>query len=224
VALVGPNGSGKSTIGLLATRLCHPDSGSILIGGRDIQDVGRRSLRTNITLVPQDPFFFDTTIRENLLYGNPRATISDLDEVISLARLDVVVNKLPKGLDEQMGRLGKRLSGGEKKRVALARALLQGSKILILDEITSALDGPAAAELLKGLDVIRLRRTLLVISHRPTTIQWADRILVIEKGSVKDSGQHADLIKRCDLYQKICRLSDHGTSTVHSASRYDDLF
>src|SRR3984957_13309191 len=175
VALVGLNGSGKSTIGLLATRLCYPSAGVIFVGGRDIHHVGRRNLRACITLVPQDPFLFDQTIRESLLYGNPSATKGELDEVAALTQLDRVLARLPKGLDEPLGRLGSRLSGGERKRLALARALLQQPKILIVDEITSSLDAPTAAGLLDGLDLFRHGRTLILISHRPATILWADR-------------------------------------------------
>jgi ABC-type multidrug transport system fused ATPase/permease subunit len=209
VALVGLNGSGKSTIGLLATRLRDPDAGSIFVGGIDIHNVERRSLRACITLVPQDPFLFDQTIRESLLYGNPSATNGELDEVAALTQLDRVLERLPKGLDEPLGPLGSRLSGGERKRLALARALLQQPKILIVDEITSSLDGPTAAGLLEGLDLFRRGRTLVVISHRPATILWADRILVVENGAIADSGRHRDLIDRCEAYQKIWKSQDH---------------
>ena len=190
VAVVGLNGSGKSTIGLLATRLYEPNAGSILVGGQDIRQVGRRSLRATLTLVPQDPVLFDETIRENLLYGNPRATGKDLETVAALTQLDRVLQTLPRGLDEPLGPLGGRLSGGEKKRLALARTLLQQPRILIVDEITSALDGPAAAGLLEGLELFRQARTLVVISHRPATILWADRILVVDEGAIVDSGKH----------------------------------
>src|SRR5882672_832626 len=125
VAVVGLNGSGKSTVGLLATRLHEPDAGCILLGGQDIRQVGRRSLRATLTLVPQDPVLFDETIRENLLYGNPGATGKDLEAVAALTQLDRVLQTLPRGLDEPLGPLGGRLSGGEKKRLALARTLLQ---------------------------------------------------------------------------------------------------
>jgi ABC-type multidrug transport system fused ATPase/permease subunit len=209
VALVGLNGSGKSTIGMLATRLRDPDAGSIFVGGWDIHNVDRRSLRACITLVPQDPFLFDQTIRESLLYGNPCATNGELDKVAALTRLDRVLERLPKGLDEPLGPLGSRLSGGARKRLVLARALLQQPKILIVDEITSSLDAPTAAGLLEGLDLYRRRRTLVVISHRPATILWADRILVVENGAIVDSGRHRDLIDRCEAYQKIWKFRDH---------------
>ncbi len=218
VALVGLNGSGKSTIGLLATRLYDPDAGSILVGGRDIQDVDRRSLRAYITLVPQDPVLFDETIRKNLLYGNPRATNEDLDAVAALTQFDRVLQRLPRGLDEPLGSLGNSLSGGERKRLALARTLLQQPKILIVDEITSSLDAPSAAGLLEGLDLFRRARTLVVVSHRPTTILWADRILVVENGAITDSGRHPELMDRCEAYRKIWQLQDHDISSMSSLS------
>jgi ABC-type multidrug transport system fused ATPase/permease subunit len=183
--------------------LYDPDQGSILVGGHDIKEVGRRSLRAAITLVPQDPILFDETIRENLLYGNPRATEADLDRVAALTQFDRVLCGLAKGLDEPLGPLGARLSGGQKKRLALARTLLQQPRILIVDEITSSLDAPSAAGLLKGLEHFRRGRTLLVVSHRPATILWADRILVVDKGTIADSGKHTELLLRCEAYRKI---------------------
>jgi ATP-binding cassette subfamily B protein len=209
VALVGLNGSGKSTIGFLATRLHDPDAGSILVGGRDIHGVDRRSLRAYITLVPQDPILFDETIRQNLLYGNPRATNGDLDAVASLTQFDRVLRRLPRGLDEPLGPLGNSLSGGERKRLALARTLLQQPRILIVDEITSSLDAPSAAGLLEGLDLFRRSRTLVVVSHRPATILWADRIMVVENGAIADSGKHQELMYRCEAYRKIWQFQDH---------------
>jgi ABC-type multidrug transport system fused ATPase/permease subunit len=216
VAVVGLNGSGKSTIGLLATRLYEPDTGAILVGGQDIRQVHRRSLRKIVTLVPQDPVLFDETVRENLLFGNPRATGKDLETVAALTQLDRVLQTLPKGLDEPLGPLGSRLSGGEKKRVALARTLLQQPRILIVDEITSALDGPAAAGLLQGLELFRQARTLVVISHRPATILWADRIFVVDEGAIVDSGKHQELILRCEAYRRIWQSQDRMPSVSSS--------
>ena len=218
VALVGLNGSGKSTIGLLATRLYEPNAGSILIGGRDIHNVDRRNLRAYITLVPQDPILFNETIRQNLLYGNPGATSYDLNAVAALTQFDRVLQRLPRGLDEPLGPLGNSLSGGERKRLALARALLQQPKILIVDEITSSLDAPSAAGLLEGLDLFRHGRTLVVISHRPATILWADRILVVENGAIADSGKHRELIDRCEAYRKIWKFQDDEMPSTSSLS------
>jgi len=208
IAVVGLNGSGKSTIGLLATRLHEPDSGSILLAGQDIRQISGRSLRSFITLVPQDPILFDETVRENLLYGNPLATHSELESVAALTQLDQVLRTLPKGFDEPLGPLGHRLSGGEKKRLVLARTLLQRPKVLILDELTNALDEPSATGLLQGLDLFREARTLIIISHRPETILWADRILVIDSGSVADCGKHNELISRSEAYRRIWRFGD----------------
>ena len=216
VAVVGLNGSGKSTIGLLATRLYEPGAGSILLGGQDIRQVGRRGLRKIVTLVPQDPVLFDETVRENLLFGNPGATGKDLETVAALTQLDRVLLTLPMGLDEPLGPLGGRLSGGERKRLALARTLLQQPRILIVDEITSALDGPAAAGLLQGLELFRQGRTLVVISHRPATILWADRILVVDAGAVVDSGKHDALILRCEAYRRIWQSQDRMPSVSSS--------
>jgi ATP-binding cassette subfamily B protein len=219
VALVGLNGSGKSTVGLLATRLYEPEAGCILLGGQDIRDVGRWSLRATITLVPQDPILFDNTVRENLLYGNPSATSKDLETVAALTQLDEVLRRLPRGLDEPLGPFGGRLSGGEKKRVALARSLLQQPRILIVDEITSALDAPTAVGLLRGLELFRQARTLVVISHRPATILWADRIVVVHEGRVVDSGQHAPLMQRCQVYRTIWQSQDRMPEVTSFSSR-----
>src|SRR5712691_161350 len=182
VALVGISGCGKSTIGHLATRLYDPDAGSVLIGDIDLRDLGQRNLRSVVTAVPQEPVLFDATMRENLLYGDPGATSLDLEQVVSLAQLHDVIRKLPRGLDEPLGPMGRKLSGGEKKRVALARAFLQRPEILILDEVTSALDGPTVARMLEALDHFRQGRSVVLISHKPSAISWADRIVVVDRG------------------------------------------
>jgi ATP-binding cassette subfamily B protein len=209
VALVGLNGSGKSTVGMLATRLYEPDAGLVLVGGQNICEVSRGSLRSTVTLLPQDPILFDDTVRENLLYGNPHATTADLERVSALTQFDQVLRRLPRGLDEPLGPLGGRLSGGEKKRLALARTLLQAPRILIVDEITSALDAPTAVRLLRGLELFREGRTLIVISHRPATILWADRILVVDRARIVDSGSHTDLMMRCEPYRAIWQSQDN---------------
>jgi ABC-type multidrug transport system fused ATPase/permease subunit len=219
VAIVGMNGSGKSTIGLLATRVYEPESGSILLGGTDIREISLRSLRSIVTLVPQDPILFDETIRGNLLYGNPQATNKDLDTVAALAQLNEVLQRAPCGFDEPLGPLGNRLSGGEKKRLALARSFLQKPDLLILDEITSALDEPTAESILQGLDLFRRARTLIIISHRPATILWADRILVVAEGVAVDTGKHDQLIRRCPLYQRMWQSQENVHARIGNARR-----
>ena len=203
VALVGVSGCGKSTIGHLATRLYDPDAGSILIDGMDLRDLGLRNLRSVISVVPQEPVLFDATMRENLLYGDPSATALDMEQAISLAQLHNVILKLPQGLDEPLGPMGRKLSGGEKKRVALARAFLQRPQILILDEVTSALDGPTAERLLDALSEFKHGRSLLLISHKPSAISWADRILVLDQGKILDQGTHRELMRRCEFYSRL---------------------
>jgi ABC-type multidrug transport system fused ATPase/permease subunit len=219
VAIVGMNGSGKSTIGLLATRLYAPESGSILLGSRDIREINPRSLRSIVTLVPQDPILFDETIRGNLLYGNPQATNKDLDTVAALAQLNELLQRVPGGFDEPLGPLGNRLSEGEKKRMALARTFLQKPNLLILDEITSALDEPAAENILQGLDLFRKACTLIIISHRPATILWADRIIVVGEGAAVDTGKHDQLIRRCPLYQRIWQSQENVYARIGNARR-----
>jgi ATP-binding cassette subfamily B protein len=208
VAVVGLNGSGKSTVGLLAARIYNPGAGAVFVGGCDIRKIRRGNLRSTVTLVPQDPILFDDTVRENLLYGNPAATPAELERVSVLTQLDQVLRRLPKGFDEPLGPLGARLSGGERKRLALARTLLQRPRILIVDEVTGALDAPTAAALLRGLESFREDRTLIVISHRPATILWAQRILVVEDGRIAGSGRHSDLIEHCSAYRTVWAAQD----------------
>jgi ABC-type multidrug transport system fused ATPase/permease subunit len=211
IALVGLSGCGKSTIAHLAVGLYKPDDGSILLNGKDIQLVDRRNLRSVISLVPQEPVLFEGTLRENLLYGDPHATNRDIEWILSLAQLEVLVRTLPRGLDEPLGPMGRKLSGGEKKRVAVARALLMRPKILILDEITNGLDGLTSMHLLDSLDDFQPGTTLIFISHKPETIAAADRILVLSGGRIIDEGSHFELIRRCDLYQELHRRrSDSG--------------
>jgi ABC-type bacteriocin/lantibiotic exporter with double-glycine peptidase domain len=203
VALVGISGCGKSTISHLVTRLYDPDAGSVLIDNIDLRNLGKRNLRSVVTVVPQEPVLFDATMRENLLYGDPSATSRDVEQVVAMAQLHDVIGKLPRGLDEPLGPMGRKLSGGEKKRVALARAFLQRSQILILDEVTSGLDGPTVARMLEALDRFRKGKSVILISHKPSAISWADRILVLDGGKILDDGNHEQLMDQCDLYRRL---------------------
>jgi len=213
VALVGVSGCGKTTIAQLAVGIYHPDLGSILVDGRNIRSVYRRNLRSVVSLVPQDPVLFDGSLRENLLYGNPEATTQDLEWALSLAQLGPLVRSLPRGLDEPLGPMGRGLSGGEKKRVAVGRAMLMKPKVLILDEVTNGLDGFTSARLLQGLDEFQPGTTLIFISHKLETIIAADRILVLSHGRIVDQGNHTDLVHRCSVYQQLNRESLTATSS-----------
>jgi subfamily B ATP-binding cassette protein MsbA len=184
VALAGTSGNGKSTIARLVARLYDAREGTVLVEGVDIRDIELKSLRASIIFVPQEPVLFDATLRENLLYGNPQATLSELDKVTKLTQLEALIHRLPKGLDESMGPHGNRLSGGERQRVALARALLQHPRILILDECTSALDERTEQQLLNGLQYYLQDVTTIIISHRPYPIRWANRVVQLNSGRI----------------------------------------
>lgn len=184
VALAGTSGNGKSTIAKLLARLYDVRAGTVSVGGIDVRDVELKSLRSSVIFVPQDPVLFDLTLKENLLYGNPRATPSELAEVARVAQLETVIERLPKGWNEPVGPRGNRLSGGERQRVALARALLQRPQILILDESTSALDARTEKRLLTELDAYLKNVTTIIISHRPVPVEWADRVVQMHYGTI----------------------------------------
>jgi len=186
VALAGTSGNGKSTIARLLARLYDTRSGAVLIGGVDVRDIKLKSLRSQVIFVPQDPVLFDLTLRENLLYGNPGATATELAEVAKLTQLENVIERLPNGWNEPLGPHGNRLSGGERQRVALARALLQRPRILLLDECTSALDERTEKQLLTELDSYLKNVTTIIISHRPLPVQWADRVVHMQYGAIID--------------------------------------
>jgi ATP-binding cassette subfamily B protein len=177
VALAGTSGNGKSTIAKLIARMYDARAGTVLVDGTDIRDFTLKSLRSAVIFVPQDPVLFDVTLRENLLYGNPHASADEIERVTKLAQLDLLIKRLPKGLEELLGPRGNRLSGGERQRVALARALLQHPKVLILDECTSALDELTEKRLLNALDHHLRDVTTIIISHRPYPTNWANRVV-----------------------------------------------
>jgi ABC-type multidrug transport system fused ATPase/permease subunit len=186
VALAGMSGSGKSTIAKLVARLYDPGGGKVLVDGIDVRDIKLKSLRSSVIFVPQEPVLFDLTLRENLLYGNPKASEDELNAVTRLTQLETLIRRLPKGLDESLGPRGNRLSGGERQRVALARALLQHPKILILDECTSALDELTEQRLLKDLHHHLQNVTTIIISHRPYPTRWAHRVVQLNYGQISD--------------------------------------
>lgn len=187
VALAGASGNGKSTIARLIARLYDPLAGRVFVEGVDVRDIKLRSLRTSVIFVPQDPVLFNVTLRENLLYGSPQATQTELDKVTRLAQLQPLIKRLPNGWNEPLGPRGNRLSGGERQRVALARALLQRPKILILDECTSALDALTEQRLLGELDGFLHDVTTIIISHRPFATRWADRVIQMDFGQLTEA-------------------------------------
>jgi subfamily B ATP-binding cassette protein MsbA len=204
VALVGASGVGKTTIAKLSTRLYDVHSGKVLVGGHNIREIDLASLRSTVSLVPQESTLFDGTLLDNLLLGNPRATRSELEDAIEIAQLEALISRLPKGWDEPIGPRGSKLSGGERQRVALARSILRSPRILILDEPTSALDELKGTAMLEGLRRHLADATLIVITHRPSAIRWADRVLVLDDGKIADEGTHRQLMQTNSIYRRLC--------------------
>ena len=202
-ALVGPSGSGKSTVFSLITRFYDPQAGRVTIDGADIRDSTLASLRAQIALVTQDAFLFSGTIRENVLAGRPDADAAALDRVADDANIAEFLARLPGGWNAQVGEGGGRLSGGQRQRVAIARAMLRDAPILLLDEATSALDAESEAKVQEALTRLMRGRTTLVIAHRLSTIRGADRIVVLQEGTVVETGTHAALMAAGGAYRRL---------------------
>lgn len=202
-ALIGPSGSGKSTVLRLIARFWDVSDGSVAVGGHDVRDIPAETLMRQIAMVFQDVYLFDGTITDNIRMGNPTATDADIAAVVTRARLDEVVERLPDGLDTRVGEGGSRLSGGERQRVSIARALLKNTPIVLLDEATAALDADNEAAVTAALSELARERTVVVIAHRLPTIMAADQIIVLERGEVLDAGSHEALLTRNDLYRRL---------------------
>lgn len=203
VALVGLSGSGKSTIANLVPRFFDPISGAILIDGRPVSDYTFKSLRSEIAVVTQDNFLFNTTIGENIRLGKLGATKEQVIEAAKAAYCHDFIMELPDGYETEIGERGVRLSGGQQQRVAIARAILKNAPILILDEATSSLDNESEAIVQEALNNLMKGRTVIVIAHRLTTVRHADEILVLEKGSIIEQGNHEQLVKLDQTYARL---------------------
>ena len=202
VALVGPSGSGKSTIADLIPRFYDVSSGSIQIDGHDIRKTTLASLRGNMGIVTQEVILFNDTIRNNIAYGQPNVSEDAIRQAVDAANATTFIEETPKGFDTMIGERGVNLSGGQKQRLAIARALLKNPPILILDEATSALD-TAEKMVQKAIEVLMEDRTALVIAHRLSTVQNADKIIVLEKGEILEVGSHTDLYNKGGLYRRL---------------------
>ncbi len=203
VAVVGPTGAGKSTLAKLVNRFYDPTAGQVLIDGVDVRAVSLRSLRRQIGLVPQEPFLFAGSIRTNLAFGNPNVTDAEIDEAIDVVGLRDLVERLPDGLDAEVHERGQTLSAGERQLLALARAFLARPRILVLDEATSSLDLKSEQVVERALDRVLEGRTALLIAHRLSTAERADRIVVVDHGQIVEQGTPRELVARDGIYAQM---------------------
>lgn len=216
IALVGPSGAGKTTLLNLIPRFYDPKEGVILVDGKDIRDVKFKSLRNYISIVPQEVHLFGTSIKENIKYGRLDATDEEIIEAAKDANAHDFISEQPEGYDAMIGEKGVKLSGGQRQRLAIARAILKNPRILLLDEATSSLDSESEALVQEALYRLMKGRTTFVIAHRLSTVQHADRILVLDKGKIVEDGTHQELLSMGGLYSRLYELQfrDLENSTV----------
>jgi ATP-binding cassette subfamily B protein len=203
LALVGPTGVGKSTLVSLIPRFYDPNYGRVLIDGTDVRQIKLKDLRRNVSMVLQDVFLFNGTVKENIMYGNDQASFEDVVRAAKIANAHEFIEKMPEGYDTHIGERGVKLSGGQKQRLSIARAVLKNAPILILDEATSSVDVETEALIQEALYNLLQGRTALVIAHRLSTIQKADIIAVLDKGQIVEKGSHDELTSRDTLYRKM---------------------
>jgi ATP-binding cassette subfamily B protein len=217
VAIVGPSGAGKTTLANLLLRFWDPSAGHILIDGVDLRDFELDHLRGRVSLVSQDTYLFNDTLRANVALARPDADIKEIFRALDQAALSEFVISLPEGLDTRVGERGVQLSGGQRQRVAIARAFLKNAPTLVLDEATSHLDAVSETQVRSALDALMHDRTTIVIAHRLSTVRNADFLIVLDRGHVAEIGSHAELVARNGLYARLIRRQLGGAREMIAA-------
>jgi len=219
VALIGQTGSGKTTLASLVPRFYDVSAGRVLVDGADVRDLELSALRPQIGVIAQDPFLFSASVRENIAFGRPDASLEEVESAARLAQAHEFIEQLPDGYDTEVGERGVTLSGGQRQRLAIARALLTDPRILILDDATASVDATTEAQIRLGLEQAVRGRTTIVIAHRLSTIALADEIVVLEQGRIAARGSHEQLLGTSDIYREIY---EHGLVEQEMAGRLEE--
>jgi ABC-type multidrug transport system fused ATPase/permease subunit len=214
VALVGHSGAGKTTIINLILKFYNPNKGRILLNNLDYKNLGHRFIRDNIALVFQESELFSSTIKENVSYGNLKATDKEIINALKLANAYEFVMQFPKGINSEVGERGVKLSGGQKQRIQIARAILKDAPILILDEATSSLDAKSEKEVQEALERLIKNRLVIIIAHRFSTIQNVDKIIVVDDGRIVDAGNPKELSNKKGVYSELLHYQIEGNKKL----------